>query len=104
MYHEHESLITFVEESLADYEKEITSEYVKKLINKSPSIEAMPIEEVNELKDAWFLGGMSVGIIICVALFVTGIILWKKVIKKKVDDAIFKAGLKAIEKQKENKL
>lgn len=48
-----------------------------------------------------FLGGVVVGIIISAATAVAGIIIWKKFIKKKVDDAIFKAGLKAIEAQKE---
>ena len=48
-----------------------------------------------------FLGGVVVGIIISVILVVTGIILWHKIVKKKGDDMIFKAGLKAIEKQKE---
>ena len=48
-----------------------------------------------------FLGGVVVGIIISIAIAVAGIIIWKKFIKKKVDDAIFKAGLKAIEAQKE---
>lgn len=48
-----------------------------------------------------FFGGVIVGILISVALLVGAIIIWKKFIKKKVDDAIFKAGLKAIEAQKE---
>lgn len=51
-----------------------------------------------------FLGGVIVGMLISIAIAITCFILWKKVIKKKVDDAIFRAGLKAIEKQKENKL
>lgn len=48
-----------------------------------------------------FLGGIIVGIIISIGLAVAGLIIWNKFIKKKVDDAIFKAGLKAIEAQKE---
>lgn len=48
-----------------------------------------------------FLGGVVVGIIISIAIAVVSFILWKKFIKKKLDDAIFKAGLKAIEKSKE---
>ena len=48
-----------------------------------------------------FLGGVVVGMTISVVITVVAIIVWKKFIKKKVDDAIFKAGLKAIEAQKE---
>ena len=48
-----------------------------------------------------FLGGVITGILISVALLIASLIVWKKFIKKKVDDAIFKAGLKAIEAQKE---
>ena len=48
-----------------------------------------------------FLGGVAVGIIISIAIAITSIIVWKKFVKKRVDDAIFKAGLKAIEAQKE---
>lgn len=50
-----------------------------------------------------FFGGVVVGLVISATLAVVGIIIWKKFIKKKVDDAIFKAGLKAIEAQKEKK-
>lgn len=48
-----------------------------------------------------FFGGVMVGIAISIAMAIVSIIIWKKFIKKKVDDAIFKAGLKAIEAQKE---
>lgn len=48
-----------------------------------------------------FLGGVMTGIIITISIAIVGIIVWKKFIKKKVDDAIFKAGLKAIEANKE---
>lgn len=48
-----------------------------------------------------FFGGVIVGMVISITTFISGIIIWKKFIKKKVDDAIFKAGLKAIEAQKE---
>lgn len=48
-----------------------------------------------------FLGGVVVGIFISIALLVISIIVWRKFIKKKVDDVIFKAGLKAIEVNKE---
>jgi membrane protein implicated in regulation of membrane protease activity len=48
-----------------------------------------------------FLGGVVVGMIISLVIVVISIIVWKKFIKKRVDDAIFKAGLKAIEAQKE---
>ena len=48
-----------------------------------------------------FLGGVVVGIIISITLAIVGIVLWHKIFKKKFDDIIFKAGLKAIEKNKE---
>lgn len=48
-----------------------------------------------------FFGGVMTGIAISVALLIASIMVWKKFIKKKVDDAIFKAGLKAIEANKE---
>lgn len=48
-----------------------------------------------------FFGGFVTGVIITIVIDVIAVILWHKVIKKKVDEAIFKAGLKAIEKQKE---
>ena len=48
-----------------------------------------------------FLGGVAVGILISAVIAIVGIVMWKKFIKKKVDDALFKAGLKAIEKEKE---
>ena len=48
-----------------------------------------------------FLGGVVVGITISLVTAIIAIIIWKKFIKKKVDDVIFKAGLKAIEAQKE---
>ena len=48
-----------------------------------------------------FLGGVAVGMVISLVIGIISIVVWKKFIKKKVDDAIFKAGLKAIEVQKE---
>lgn len=48
-----------------------------------------------------FLGGVVVGILLSVGMAITSFIVWKKFVKTKVDDAIFKAGLKAIEKSKE---
>ena len=48
-----------------------------------------------------FLGGIITGIFISLIISITIIIVWKKFIKKKVDDAILKAKLKVIEAQKE---
>lgn len=48
-----------------------------------------------------FLSGMVTGIFVSLIIGIIVIIIWKKFIKKKVDDVIFKAGLKAIEAQKE---
>lgn len=48
-----------------------------------------------------FLGGMVTGIFVSLIIGIIVIIVWKKFIKNKVDDAILKAGLKAIEAQKE---
>lgn len=47
-----------------------------------------------------FFGGFITGIIFSIGIAITCFILWKKIFKKKVDEAIFKAGLKAIESQK----
>lgn len=48
-----------------------------------------------------FLGGVVTGILISVVVAVIIIVTWKKFIKKKIDDALFKASLKAIEKEKD---
>lgn len=48
-----------------------------------------------------FIGGVFVGMIITITIAIVLFIVWRKFLKKKVDNYIFKAGLKAIEKQKE---
>lgn len=47
-----------------------------------------------------FLGGMAVGILLSAIIAVVGIIIWKKLLKKKLDDVMLRASLKAMEKEK----
>ena len=48
-----------------------------------------------------FLGGMAVGALICIVLDIVLLILWHKLLKKKVEGMFLKMGLKAIEANKE---
>lgn len=47
-----------------------------------------------------FLGGMAVGILLSMIIAVVGVIMWKKLFKKKLDDMMLRASLKAMEKEK----
>jgi len=50
-----------------------------------------------------FVGGLIVGMILIITIEIFAYILWKKVIKKKIDDAVFKMSLKILEKENERK-
>lgn len=49
-----------------------------------------------------FTGGIIVGIIICLGIEFAGYMVWRKILKKKVDEAVRRAELKVIEKSKES--
>lgn len=47
-----------------------------------------------------FLGGVATGLLIAAGITVASFVLWRKVLKKKLDEVMLKASLKALEREK----